>query len=184
MMRGDIVSLRSDYHHDNLMIWDGNRFIDLTHEIKERGAIPLDFPVITEFPTDYWEHIVEYRYGVGFNHGLFLHPIAYSFTPYIEWFPLSKYAPNLQSPIYYCAGVATMIHNGKGHRIFYHFSSRTQKSWEDLRDFLIQWIQSDPIARYQTHVNSLLEEVLTEKSDYEFVEGRDLYVEIRVGIVY
>jgi hypothetical protein len=66
------------------MIWDGNRFIDLQKEIDERGAIPLEFLVITEFPMAYWEHILQYRYGFGFNHGSFLHHIAYSFTPYVE----------------------------------------------------------------------------------------------------
>lgn len=180
LKKGDVVSLqRVRYTHENLMIWNGNRFIDLQKEIDERGAIPFDFPVITEFPMGYWQRILLYRYGFGFNHGLFLHPIAYSFTPYVEW-----YMSNTRHAIYYCTGVATMEYNGKGHRVFYHFSSRSRDSWEELRDFLIQWIQSDPIARYQNHVNSLLEDVLKRQPDYEFVEGRDLYVEIRVGEVY
>ena len=139
----------------------------------------------------YWQRIIQYRYGFGFNHGSFLHPIAYSFTPYVEWFPLSDYMPGIKSKIYYCAGVATMQHKGQGHRIFYHFSSRTKKSWEELRDFLIEWIQralrgakdcphaeqSQPISRYVDHVNTMLEDVLKGQPNYEFVE-------VRVGEVY
>lgn len=166
------------------MIWDGEQFTDLDNEISERGAIPLQFPVITEFPTAYWERILQYRYGFGFDHGLFLHQITYSFTPYVEWFPLSDYMPNAPSTIHYCAGVSTIKHNGKGHRIFYHFSSRTLKSWEELRDFVIQWIVSHPVARYQSHVSTILPEAYERQPDYEFVEGRDLYVEVRIGEVY
>lgn len=177
--RGDIVSLyrdRSDEDVD-LMIWTGTEFLDLSEGLNKIHRLPLEFLVITEFQISYWTKIMKRSLALAFNHGLFVNQIAYSFTPYLDYGSVETE----DLTIHHCVAVSTMEFKGQGHRIFYLFNSRIRQSWEECREYVIKWIQDQPIAGYKNSMIDHFEDVLKKQDDYEFVEGRDLCCEVRIG---
>lgn len=118
VQRGDIISLSEGrYRNDGVLIFDGEVCIALDQVPDEYGNIPSTFPVINEFPINYWERIIRHNCLVPFNHKRFLKQI-------IDNLKLINNKELFQSFI---------KHKGKTHYLFFVASNREQieyKLWD------------------------------------------------------
>lgn len=82
LQRGDIVRFYEGaytgdddfYRNDGIMIFNGTSLEHLSTEIHDGGGISREFPIVTEFPINYWRDIID-GYFVYFNHKPFLDQI-------------------------------------------------------------------------------------------------------------